>query len=119
MGWSYGFINGRDVGYGVPALCDHPDCSAKIDRGLDRLCGEMHGCDDETGCGLYFCSAHLAFGETDHQQCLRCVDDLDPFEPKPDIVEWITWKLTDASWAEWRKLNWQEVDRLKVVLVDG
>jgi hypothetical protein len=33
MGWSVGEgKDGRDIGYGVPALCDHPDCSEQIDR---------------------------------------------------------------------------------------
>lgn len=36
MGWSIGFDEHwqRDIGYGVPATCDHPGCGAKIDRGL-------------------------------------------------------------------------------------
>ncbi len=24
----------RHIGYGVPAICDHPDCTEEIDRGL-------------------------------------------------------------------------------------
>jgi len=28
-----------------------------------------------------------------------------PFEPKPDIQEWIDWKLTDESWSKWRAEN--------------
>lgn len=36
MGWSIGFDTRwkRDIGYGVPAECDHPTCGAQIDRGL-------------------------------------------------------------------------------------
>lgn len=32
MGWSIGWDSTwqRDIGYGVPALCDHPNCSAVI-----------------------------------------------------------------------------------------
>jgi len=41
MGWSIGFDSSwnRDIGYGVPAYCDHPKCSKKIDRGLSYVCG--------------------------------------------------------------------------------
>lgn len=39
MGWSVGFDENwqRDIGYGVPAYCDHPQCKAEIDRGLDYV----------------------------------------------------------------------------------
>lgn len=41
MGWSIGFDSNwnRDIGYGVPAFCDHPGCTAEIDRGLAYVCG--------------------------------------------------------------------------------
>ena len=44
MGWSLGFDDkwNRDIGYGVPAYCDHPKCSVEIDRGLAYVC-----CDQE------------------------------------------------------------------------
>ena len=34
MGWSIGYDNtwNRDIGYGVPATCDHLGCAAEIDR---------------------------------------------------------------------------------------
>jgi hypothetical protein len=40
MGWSYG-VNaaGREVGYSVPATCDHAGCETKINRGLGHACG--------------------------------------------------------------------------------
>lgn len=109
MGWSIGFDSNwqRDVGYGVPAICDHPDCSKEIDRGLAYVCGgEPYG--GEKGCGLYFCSAHLAYktnGRTiiSPQLCDRCVAGENPFTPKPDSPEWVNFKMTDPSWAEWRK----------------
>ncbi|HEV7521417.1 MAG TPA: hypothetical protein VGP89_09990, partial [Candidatus Angelobacter sp.] len=62
MGWSLGFDSNwqRDIGYGVPAYCDHPKCNKKIDRGLSYVCGgEPYG--GELGCGLYFCSEHLGW----------------------------------------------------------
>lgn len=89
----------RWAGYGVPAVCDHPDCATEIDRGMAYKCGELggdnfgelHG-DECTGCGLYFCSAHQ-FG--DHSRMI----------PKPDIPRWEHHILLDPSWAEWRKIN--------------
>lgn len=99
MGWAIGFDTrwNRDIGYGVPAYCDHPRCSVAIDRGLSYVCGgEPYG--GEKGCGLYFCGAHLA----GLQQCSRCRNFRRPFDAKPDHPEWIHHKLTDASWAEWR-----------------
>lgn len=49
MGWSIGYDNNwkRDIGYGVPATCDHPDCNEEIDRGLAYVCGnEPRGGED-------------------------------------------------------------------------
>lgn len=104
MGWSIGFDSywNRDIGYGVPAICDFPKCRKKIDRGLSYVCGgEPYGGD--LGCGLYFCSKHLR-GE--HQLCSPCShEDPKPYRAKPDVKEWINFKMTDPSWAEWRKQN--------------
>jgi hypothetical protein len=105
MSWSIGFDANwnRDIGYGVPAFCDHPDCGKKIDRGLAYVCGgQPYG--GEFGCGLYFCGDHLYCGEKE-QLCQRCDnhDNLSPFEPTPDHPDWINHKATDPSWAEWRK----------------
>lgn len=100
MGWSIGYDAKwkRDIGYGVPAICDDPSCGAEIDRGLSRVCGGLpYGGD--VGCGLYFCGDHL-FGV--EPLCARCMDDGEPFEPKPDVPEWIAHKATDPSWAAWR-----------------
>ena len=89
MGWSIGYDSGwdRDIGYGVPAYCDHPDCNKKIDRGLAHVCGgEPYGGD--RGCGLYFCYAHLHMHKT--QLCERCFPRRKkPFAPKPDHPEWV------------------------------
>lgn len=54
MGWSIGYDSKwkRDIGYGVPAWCDHPGCIEEIYRGLSHVCGgEPYG--GERGCGLY------------------------------------------------------------------
>lgn len=99
MSWAVGEFKGRDIGYGVPALCDHPDCERAIDRGLAYVCGgDVYG--GEHGCGLFFCDDHR-HGE--HGQCWRCLGDLPPYKPTPDTPEWIRHKETDPSWAEWRK----------------
>lgn len=119
MGWSLGHDRrwgkyGRDIGYGVPAICDHPGCGKKIDRGLAYVCGgDAYG--GEHGCGLYFCGDHLTHedrGEDCPPLCERCAADEQPFDPTPDAAEWIEWKLTDESWATWRKENPQEVSDL-------
>ena len=113
MSWGLGYDSNwkRDIGYGVPCICDHPGCKEKIDRGLAHVCGgEPYGGDQ--GCGLYFCGKHLFYSKTDDgpQRCERCCfpedpENVKPFEPKPDVRRWINWKLTDASWASWRKDN--------------
>jgi len=107
MGWQIAFDWnwGRDIGYGVPAECDYPGCQAKIDRGLSWVCGsEAYG--GEHGCGLFFCDEHLrygrAYGNECARMCTRCYHYRPPFAAKPDVKEWLDWKETDESWAEWR-----------------
>ncbi len=119
MGWSIGFDSNwdRDIGYGVPATCDHPGCNEKIDRGIAHVCGgEPYGGDE--GCGLYFCSKHLNLGVDgkDHQICDRCSEGKEAFDAKPDHREWIEWKLTDASWAQWRDENQEAVAAMRAAL---
>jgi len=138
MGWSLGYDGNwqRDVGYGVPAYCDHPKCKRKINRGLAFVCGgEPYG--GESGCGLYFCEKHLHYttrndenGEEDSPQlCEICIynfelDDANwqqfkkCFEPKPDHKQWIRWKLKDASWAEWRENHPTLVEEMKKALAN-
>lgn len=99
MSWSIGFDSHwqRDIGYGVPAFCDHPRCSEEIDRGLAHVCGgEPHG--GERGCGLYFCGAHLSASGL----CSRCRYHKTPFTPKPDHPDWLRHRETHPSWAAWR-----------------
>lgn len=108
MGWSIGWDpnhGGRDVGYAVPAICDHPDCNVEIDRGLAHVCADQEMFGGERGCGLYFCSDHQHYTEKHSQLCIRCLRGNRPFNPKPDTQEWIDWKLTDESWAQWRAEN--------------
>jgi hypothetical protein len=104
MSWSIGYDANwnRDVGYGVPAYCDHPDCDAEIDRGLSYVCGgDMYGGDE--GCGLFFCEKHLFVDCDGPTLCARCSNRKPPFEKKPDHPRWLKHKATDESWAEWRK----------------
>jgi hypothetical protein len=99
MSWSIGFDTGwdRDIGYGVPAYCDHPQCWAEIDRGLAYVCGDgPYGGDN--GCGLFFCDHHRGHGSL----CSRCRNRRPPYEAKEDHPRWIRHKETDPSWAEWR-----------------
>lgn len=143
MGWSIGWDSRyhRDIGYGVPAYCDHPDCNAEIDRGLAYVCCKEEPQGGDEGCGLYFCYEHRNW----ESKCERCallpspedddnenggVDDeeteatLDealekwpgPFDPKPDHPTWLRHKLRDASWAEWRKENPKDVKAIRTAL---
>lgn len=116
MSWAVGYdqTHRRDIGYGVPSQCDHPKCSAPIDRGLAYVCGgEPYG--GEYGCGLYFCLDHLSMvnvanddAEPEYVQlCERnpytgsC--ELGIFDPTPDTYAWQHHKLTDPSWLQYRR----------------
>ncbi len=108
MSWAIGWDSDwhRDVGYGVPAFCDHPRCQAEIDRGLSYVCGgEPYGGDN--GCGLYFCGEHRS-----GVLCARCRNQKRPFAAKPDHPRWIAHKLTDESWAAWRAENQADVESM-------
>ena len=109
MGYGVYSREGRWAGYGIPAICDHIECETKIDRGMSYLCGEEPGA--EKGCGLFFCSDHLWISATDDdpQMCERCCDGDSPFEPKPDVAEWVDHVLTDDSWERWRTENPERV----------
>lgn len=120
MSWAVGYDTNwkRDVGYGVPALCDQPECGKEIDRGLSFVCGDAPF-GGEHGCGLYFCDSHLRYGyladDTDDglpQRCERCLSGADPFTATPDVPEWINHKLTDPSWQRWRDENPEQVAAL-------
>lgn len=114
VSWSIGYDKKwkRDIGYGVPAICDHPDCDKQITRGLAYVCGsEPYG--GEHGCGLYFCQEHLNSVEVDRELvrlCSCCESGGESeYKPKPDVKEWVEWKLTDESWKQWRAENPDEV----------
>lgn len=115
MGWSIGFDTkwNRDIGYGVPCECDHPDCKEEIDRGLSHVCGgEPYG--GECGCGLYFCGTHL---QGHPQKCKKCSGHRGTtYKPKPDIPLWVYFKLTDDSWQQWRNENPDKVKEMTEVI---
>lgn len=124
MGWAVGFDSnwGRDIGYGVPAICDRPACGEAIDRGLSFVCGsDARG--GEHGCGLYFCEAHLTGsrknGERYARVCGRCDKGRAPYDPTPDTREWIEWKLTDESWGPWRDEHPDEVSAMTAGRMPG
>lgn len=118
MGWAVGFDSnwGRDIGYGVPAQCDHPTCIAGIDRGLGYVCGDgPYG--GGRGCGLFFCSEHLHF--VLYPLCERCAAGEPPFDPKPDTAHWMIHKLLDDSWQQWRDENPDSVTAMREALQQG
>lgn len=109
MGYQCYERNGRDQGYGVPAICDHPDCAEEIDRGMGYACGG----DPTENCGLFFCSKHIADDvnpEADWSKdnrhefgvCERCAVGGEAFDPSPDTEYWRAWKMNHESWSQWR-----------------
>jgi hypothetical protein len=121
MGWQVGYDSNwkRDIGYGVPAICDRPACGEAIDRGLSYVCGsEPYG--GEHGCGLYFCGEHLTgtrkAGDRFVWVCGRCDKNRPPYEPTADTTEWLEWKLTDESWEQWRQESPADVVRARAAL---
>lgn len=116
MSWAVGYDDNwkRDIGYGVPARCDHPECKKRIDRGLAYRCGGAHGV-GEDGCGLHFCGKHLYLGVEGKgdQVCERCAEGKEPFAPKPDTRTWLRHKLRHWSWQPWRDENPAEVAEIK------
>lgn len=107
MGWSVGYDEKwkRDIGYGVPSVCDHLGCAEEIDRGLSFVCGsEPYG--GEHGCGLYFCDEHRMYAgdrRDNARLCVKCYwNHGGTFTPTPDTQEWLNHKATDPSWEEWR-----------------
>jgi hypothetical protein len=120
MGYGVYEVNGRDAGYHVPAICDHPDCNEEIDRGVSYVCGDEPG-GGEHGCGFYFCGEHLLIrvagllGDEPQlpQRCERCCNGEQPFDMKPDHLQWVGWKLQHKSWQDWRDDNPEEVSQMQ------
>lgn len=118
MSWAIGYDAnwGHDIGYGVPAVCDHPKCNEEIDRGLAHVCCDQKPCGGEKGCGLYFCGKHQDY----MGRCPKCARyDKTPYKAKPDVREWIEWKLTHESWQRWRDENPDQVEAMKLLNPSG
>lgn len=96
MSWAVGEDRPRlrHIGYGVTALCDHPDCGKEIDRGLSFACSE---------CPLFFCAEHRWLNTEGGYLCDQCAYGRPMFAPSPDAGEWVDHVLTDPSWTEFRK----------------
>lgn len=111
MGWAVGYDEKwkRDVGYGVPSICDHPGCGKEVHRGLAYVCGGEPG-GGTFGCGLFFCDEHRHPSRARRSNAMVCSCcywgwDRFPrqlFTPTPDTAEWTNHKATHPSWAEWR-----------------
>lgn len=122
MGWAVGYDSNwkRDIGYGVPSICDHPGCNRKIDRGLAYVCCGSEPYGGEDGCGLYFCGEHRAHYRKGKKwtkaMCERCAAGKEPFEPKPDTKPWLRHKMKDPTWKQWRDENPDEVAAIRQAL---
>ena len=134
MGYSIGTgKNGRDIGYGVPAICDQPGCNEKIDRGMSYCCGGSPWNDE--GCHLYFCGKHLGLakhmGAHEDDNDAWCGNLCDvcrinwalgddnyklwaaEYDPKPDTLQWMLWKQYHESWETWRTENPDDFEAMK------
>lgn len=116
MSWAIGYDEKwkRDIGRGVPAFCDHPGCTARIDRGLGHVCADGVPYGGGHGCGLYFCAVHQWSNQTHTQLCERCAHQKEPFTPSEEHPDWIRHKLHHESWQQWRDENPDEVAKLKL-----
>jgi hypothetical protein len=92
MGYAHYKItrNGETIeaGYAVEAMCDKPDCTTTISRGIDAVCGETPG-GDEYGCGGYFCESDLYMAPEGQRgyRCFLCRDrGTDPLDNSPDAM---------------------------------
>lgn len=131
MGYQIYQVGKRWGGYGVPAICEHPDCKEEVDRGISYACGGEPF--SEKGCDRYFCSKHLNYiyfnedGERCRHKndcdcesvelCERCAKGKPSFPYKPEHPDWVKHLLKDPSWSEWRKKNPVKVKELKSLVV--
>jgi hypothetical protein len=81
MGWAFGTnAEGRQIGYGMPAVCEHEGCTEEIDCGLAYCCGGLKGTahgGNGPGCAHFFCPKHLfAVHGAPAMLCENCCDAL-------------------------------------------
>lgn len=111
MGWAVGYDHNwyRDIGYGVPAYCDHEGCAEEIDRGLAYVCCGSQPYGGDHGCGRYFCSEHQSYDWSESDDALVCTHPEETWDyVSPDHPTWIRHKLTHESWQEWCDQNVEE-----------
>jgi len=132
MGYQIYQVGNRWGGYGVPAICEQPECKVKIDRGMSYACGGKPF--SEYGCDRYFCGKHMEYTSFDVEEddgickheddcecpvaevCERCAKGESPFPYKPEVKKWVRFLLKDKSWAEWRNKNPHKVKELSILL---
>lgn len=128
----------RLSGYGVPAYCDYPGCSEKIDRGMGyACCGAIHHSDS---CGGFYCANHstpimseneledldeeeketvlASYGLTEaplfdeNGIAYLCSHPPIEFKEHPD---WIKHISKDKSWSKFRKEEHENFNALKAL----
>lgn len=126
----------RWAGYGVPAYCDHPGCTALINRGMGYAC-----CNDPShtqSCGGFYCSDHQdqyvmvdeledmtdqqletlgidrSATDSDGDGIVKCTHG--PLDGSKEHPDWLNHILTDQSWEEWRKENPDQVGTYQAIL---
>ena len=69
MGWANCGVDslGRPIGYAFEAICDHPDCTEEINRGLSYACGGMHGAGNWY-CENYYCDDHMGWPDLEDDE---------------------------------------------------
>lgn len=103
---------GRPIGYLFEAICDHPGCEEKINRGLSYACGGMHG-QNERDCENYFCGKHLYSVEDPNeilhqpQLCEKCKNEHYEYliEELMDEIKELKAALKLASSSMYGKIN--------------
>ncbi|OTG87924.1 hypothetical protein [Acinetobacter sp. ANC 3813] len=136
--------NGREQGHGVPAVCDHPDCTNEIDRGMGHLCFENPNI--EASCGGFYCSDHSDLSVTitedefdglDDDEALELaqsygLDEVPVFDEdgyfyicnhKPieykESRKWLQFIHDDESWQTWLEKEPVRAARIKAWLESG
>ena len=135
MSWVVGFNQeqGRHIGYGVLAICDHPDCTVEIDRGLVYMCCENPH--PSPSCGGFYCAEHRdnyiygdeiddmddaeleALGiDVESQAVFDAVENADivrcrhsPIQPNKESASWLQHVIEDDTWSKWREENPEKV----------
>lgn len=123
MGYAIYKVGPRWGGYGVPAICEHPGCENKIDRGMSYACGGEPF--SEYGCDRYFCVEHKRYidiedipnidheGDECAELCERCRKGESPFDYKPESKTWLKHIVKHWSWKEWREKHPEELEKIK------